>query len=192
MKCCCYCISTAAGLGWCVFFLFCLPSSLSFYFSLPILKRKNRGLSEGQEDSLWVGNSEFRGGNRASHERLLNFFQLGGHSKLRMLADAQLHLGSRIPVWICATGCQRPSQLFKTQNLETNLGPRSLWVTRVSLYPFWGAMQVFLTTLIAFWHCSVAVTAGAIHLPSSEASNSQRMAISKSRHLGCHKHAVTL
>lgn len=150
MRCCCYCISTAAGLGWCVFFLFCLPSSLSFYFSLPILKRKNRGLSEGQEDSLWVGNSEFRGGNRASHERLLNFFQLGGHSKLRMLADAQLHLGSRIPGWICATGCQRPSQLFKTQNLETNLGPRSLWVTRVSLYPFWGAMQSLFDYLDCF------------------------------------------
>lgn len=67
---------------------------------------------------------------------------------------------------------------------------RQIWILAAFgslgfLYTHFGdPRKVSLTTLIVFWHFSVA---SAIHLSSSEASNSQRMAISKSRHLGCHK-----
>lgn len=57
---------------------------------------------------------------------------------------------------MCATGCQRPSQLFKTQDLETDLDPSCFWFTRVSLYPFWGPPQSLFDHLHCFltFQCS--------------------------------------
>lgn len=84
--------------------LFAFFFELSF-ISLPVLKRENRDLLAGQDVQPRVGSSEFRTGTCASLECGVNFFQLGCHSEFTMmLAGVQLHLGSRIPAWICAKG----------------------------------------------------------------------------------------
>lgn len=101
-----YCSWALAGLWGHLFFsiLHAFFFELSF-ISLPVLKRENRDLLEGQDIQPCVGSSEFRAGTCPSLECVLNSSKLGRHSELTMmLADVQLHLGSRIPARICARG----------------------------------------------------------------------------------------
>lgn len=96
------CTSWASGTFFPILFAFFYELS---FISLPVLKRENRDLLEGQDVQPRVGSSEFRTGTRASLECVVNFFQLSCHSEfMMMLAGVQLHLGSRIPAWICTKG----------------------------------------------------------------------------------------
>lgn len=74
---------------------------------------------------------------------------------------------------MCATGCQRPSQLFKTQDLETDLDPSCFWFTRVSLYPFWGPPQSLFDHLDCFLTFQCSECHSFIFLPQKRATHKE-------------------